>query len=84
MNIFLTKGAVAGDDETFYMHCLRCYVPKIARTTFSDHLLGVGVFTMQGCERRNKETKRAFAHYCNRKGNVQKQTLNRLFDEYYF
>ena len=45
---FLTKGAVAGDDETFNMHCLRCYITKIARTTLKDHHLGVGVFTMQG------------------------------------
>ena len=81
---FLTKGVVAGDDKTFYMHCLRCYIPKIARTTFKDHHLGVGVFTMQGYERRNKETKQAFARHCNGKGNVQIQTLNRLFDEYSF
>ena len=51
---FLTKGAVAGDDKTFYMHCLRCYIPKIAWTKFRDHHLGVGVFTMQGYERRKK------------------------------
>ena len=81
---YLTKGAVSGDDETFYMHCLRCYIPKIARTTFKDHHLGVGVFTMQGYERRHKETKQVFARHFNGKGNVQIQTLNRLFDEYSF
>ena len=43
---YLTKGAVAGDYETFYMHFLRCYIPKIARTTFKDHHLGVEVFTI--------------------------------------
>ena len=57
---FFRKGAVTDYDETFYMHCLRCYVQKIARTTFSDHLLGVGLFAMQGYESRNKQTKRAF------------------------
>ena len=52
---FLTKGTVAGNDKAFYMHCLRCYVPKkIARKTFKDHHLGVGVFTID-YERRNEE-----------------------------
>ena len=81
---FLTKGAVADDDKALYMHYLRCYIPKLSRTKFKDHHLGVGVFTMQGCERRNKETKQVFARHCNVKGNVQIQTLSRLFDEYYF
>ena len=55
---FLTKGVVKGDDETFYFHCLHFYIPKIAKETFEENHLGVGVFTMQGYERRNKETKR--------------------------
>ena len=45
--------------------------------------LGVGVFTMQGFEHRNKE-KRESTRHCNGKGNLQKQTLYRLFDGFYF
>ena len=30
---FLTKGNKIGDDETFYMHCLRFYLPHIAKET---------------------------------------------------
>ena len=52
--VFLTKGTIVGDDETFYMHCLRCYIPQIARTTYQRHHLGVGIFTMHGYELRNK------------------------------
>ena len=80
----MTKGAVAGYDEPFDMHCLRCYIPRIARTAFSDHRLGVGVFNMQGYERRDKETKRALACHCNEQGTVHKKLLNRLFDDYFF
>jgi hypothetical protein len=49
---FLSKG-----DEPFYFHCLCYYLPKIAEITYSRHKLGIGIFTMQGFERRNKESK---------------------------
>ena len=54
-NWFLTKKN-DGDDETFYMHAIRFYMPSIARRTYNDHKCGLGIFTMQGFERRNKET----------------------------
>ena len=56
---FLTDKS-SGDDETFYMHVMRYYVPHIAKLTFERHKCGVGVFTMQGFERRNKESKQMF------------------------
>lgn len=31
---FLKKGDILGDDETFYMHCLRCYIPKIVEIIY--------------------------------------------------
>jgi hypothetical protein len=77
---FLTKATVVGDDETFYMHCLRCYIPHIAKITYDQHRLGVGIFTMQGYERRNKESKWSYAHHTNKKGNILTQNLNRLHD----
>ena len=77
---FLTKGKVVGDDETFYMHCLRCYTPNIAEITYKQHHLGVGIFTMQGYERRNKESKWSYSHHTNKKGNILTQNLHRLHD----
>ena len=54
---FLTKWNIVGDDETFYMHCLRFYLPMNAKDTFEDHNLGLGIFTMQGYEHQNKKSK---------------------------
>ena len=48
---------LTGGDESFYFHCFRFYLPKIARLTLARHRLGLGIFTMQGFERRNKESK---------------------------
>ena len=48
---------LAGNGLTFYFHCLRFYLPQIAEITFKRHKLGLGIFTMQGFERRNKESK---------------------------
>ena len=80
---FLTKKASQpGDDETFYMHCLQFYIPQIAKTTFEEYNLGIGIFTMQGFERRNKESKNVMRKYCNYKGNIVQSNLKRLYDVY--
>ena len=79
---FLTQGTIVGDDETFYMHCLRCYIPQIARTTYDRHHLGVGIFTMQGYERRNKESKKIFALYNNKRSDILTQQLHRLYNNW--
>jgi hypothetical protein len=34
------------DDKPFYFHCMRYYLPNIARETFDKHKLGLGIFTM--------------------------------------
>ena len=39
---FLAKGNKFGDDETIYMHCLRFYLPHIAKDTLKEHDLGLG------------------------------------------
>ena len=80
---FLTKKNV-GDNETFYLHALRFYLPKIAEETFRDHNLGLGVFTMQGFERRNKESKNALKRFTNNRGNIVVSNLKRLYDVYDF
>ena len=51
---FMTK-VDTGDKETFYMHALRHYTMKHAQDTWSKYKLGVGIFTMEGFERRNLE-----------------------------
>ena len=75
---FLTRSKV-GDSETFYAHVLRCYLPKHARTTWETHSLGLGVFNMQGFERRNKESKNTMRRFTNKKGNMALQNMKRLW-----
>ena len=82
---FLTKNkAYLGDDETFYMHVLRFYMPKIAKQTVEKHNLGLGIYTVQGFERRNKESKNTLKRFSNNKGNVLIPNLRRLWDVFYY
>lgn len=69
-----------GEDETFYLHTLRYYMPKIAEDTYNKHKLGVGIFNMQGFERRNKESKNCMKRFCNNKGNIVVNNLKRVHD----
>ena len=39
---------------TFYLHCARCHTPRIARYEFENLGCGIGTWTMQGFENRNK------------------------------
>ena len=78
---FMTKElSKVGDDETFYLHCLRFYMPKIAEETLEKHNLGLGIFTMQGFERRNKESKNTLKRFSNGKGDILSPNLKRLYD----
>lgn len=76
---FLTKTRT-GDQKTFYMHVLRYYIPRISHKTFLEHNLGVGVYTMQGYERRNKESKNTLKRFNNKKGNLVVPNLRWLWD----
>ena len=76
---FLTKRE-CGDDETFYMHCLRFYLPQIAADTLKKHKLGLGIYTMQGYERRNKESKNVLKGFSNMQNNFLINNLKRLWD----
>ena len=76
---FLTKKD-CGDEETFYMHVLKFYIPKIAHQNLTEHELGIGVFTMQGFERRNKESKNTLRRFSNNKGNLAVSNLRCLYD----
>ena len=63
---FLTK-VEPDDDETYYLHALRYYIPRFAIQTWDNHRCGVGVFTMQGFERRYKESKTIMRKFSNNK-----------------
>ena len=80
--LFLTDKE-EGDRETIYMHVCRYYIPKIARLTFEMYGLGVGIFNMQGFERRNKESKNSLKRFCNYKGNIVTPNMKRLWDIFY-
>ena len=85
---FLTKKTISsigniGNDETFYMHTLRFYLPQIADETLKKHNLGLGVFTMQGFERRNKESKNTLRRFSNGIGNIVIGNLKRLWDVFF-
>ena len=66
--------------ETFYMHTLRFYLPRICDITYKRHGVGLGIFTMQGFERRNKESKNCMKRFSNMNGNISKNNLKRLYD----
>ena len=57
------KNTYLSDDETFYCHCFRYYLPQLVDITFERHKLGLGIFSMQGFERRNKESKNSLRRF---------------------
>ena len=80
---FLTKKDI-GDCETFYMHTLRYYLSPIVDDTWKRYQLGTGIFTMQGFERRNKESKGIFNTHTNKKVNQLKQCIHQLYDIFHY
>ena len=80
---FLTKRNT-GDDETFNFHCLRFYIPIHVDETWVKFKYGVGIFTMQDYERRNKESKNTLKRFSNNKGNIVIGNMKRLWDHYFY
>ena len=68
-----------GAQETFYWHALRFYMPTMIRDTYAKHSLGIGIFTMQGFERRNKETKMIYQRYNNHNGDTLSANLKKCW-----
>ena len=66
------------------MHTLRFYLPQIAEQTFEKFGLGLGIFTMQGFEQRNKESKNTLSRFSNGNGNTLIANLKRLWDVFQF
>ena len=77
---FLSVPDKVGSTETFYMHALRYYMPQIGRITYEKHATGVGIFTMQGFERRNKESKNCMKRFSNNLGNRMINNMRRVWD----
>ena len=78
---FISKLSNIGNDETFYLHVLRFYMPDIVRKTYERHNLGPAIFSMQGFERRNKESQnimRRFTSHGNK--NIVRTNMLRLYD----
>ena len=59
-------------------------MPKIVDETWEKFKFGVGIFTMQGYERRNKESKNTLQRFSNNKGNIVVGNMKRLWDAYYY
>ena len=77
MKSFMTDLCV-GDRETFYMHALRWYFPRIMQETYNKHDLGIGIFSMEGFENKNSKSKTALRRYSNHRGNLCSQSLTSL------
>ena len=67
-----------GDCQTYYLHCLRFYIPNLARETWGRHQCGIGIFSIQGFERRDKESKSIMNKFNNNKQHRIQQQLRRL------
>lgn len=68
---FMCKDGGKRIHETFYLHVLRFYLPVIAEYTWDNYRLGLGVYTMQGFECRNKESKKDLRRLTNKRGNYK-------------
>ena len=89
MNTFYYHGSfciftntVKGDGETFYCHIAKHWIPNMARWTLDNLGCGVGIWTMQGFEHRNKQSKFVYAHKTNGKGNCCLQVLKGLHNSF--
>ena len=60
------------DRETFYLYCAKHHVSKIARNILGMLDCGVGIWTIQGFEYQNKESKHTYSNKINGKGNYYK------------
>ena len=72
------------ENENYYSHVLICYTEKIMRLTYQKYRMGMGILSMQGHERRNKESKNCATRFSNKKHNLCIQTIKCLFDVFFF
>ena len=74
---FMTRRSI-GDGESFYLHTMRWYIPKMMRQVYESHSLGIAVFTMEGFEFKNQSSKRVVRMRTNGQGNITKQSMKGL------
>ena len=79
--LFLSNGTNIGGIETSYVHILRYFTGPLAKLTFEQHSVGIGVFTLQGYERRNQESKYIFVRHTNKLYDCVKQILRKLTEK---
>ena len=73
-----------GSLEMSYSHILRFNLVELARIVYERHKVGIGIFTLQGYERRNKESKNIFVKHSNAKGNLCcLHTMKGLTEQYH-
>ena len=65
-----------GAQENFYIHTLLKYLVPIMKTTFDKYNMGLGIYSMQGVECRNKESKNCAKRFGNYRRNLCKSTMN--------
>ena len=70
--------------ENFYCHVLTEYMDGFIQDTYDKYNLGTGIFSMQGFERRNKESKNCAKRFYNNKFNITISTLLRLFNLFFY
>ena len=61
---------------------MKYHVPRIDRITLNILGCGVEIWTMQGVEHRNKQSKHACSHKKNGKGNFCKQVLKVMHQDF--
>jgi hypothetical protein len=69
---------VHGNSETFYCHCAKYYVLRLVHIILDELNYGVGIWTIQGFEHRNKQSKYIYENKTNDKGNFCEQVLKGL------
>ena len=80
----ILRQIITGNAENFYFHILFYYFPMLVDHLWEIHQVGIGVFNLQGFERRNNESKTIAKRFYNSKHNVCYQTMNRAFNLCYF
>ena len=61
---------------------MRFVTGPLARLTFERHGVGIGVFTLQGYERRNQESKYIFVRHTKKVYDFVKQILIKLTETF--
>jgi len=73
-----SQSFLKNNHETFFCHVLRFYLPSTAENTFLQHGLSLGIFSIQGFERRNKESKNTAKQFLTKNVNSPAILVNNL------